>query len=102
MKDNKANFDKLLREYKKQKIDYEQKLKIYHESYNAWWQEVKSNDDCNDEKANDLGLIYDKASSNLDSSKTAYDALAHVVLETYILLQSTKLEIQEEINEKIF
>jgi len=80
MKNNKDQ----LQQYKKQKDDYEQKEKKHREAYNAWWQEVNVNGDWT-EKADVLGLEYDKATSDLDISRVAYNFLAHEALKVYML-----------------
>jgi len=74
----------LLQQYKKQKDDYEQKEKKHHDAYNDWWQEVETNGDWT-EKADVLGLEYDKATSELDISRVEYNFLAHEALKVYML-----------------
>lgn len=85
MKNNKGYFDELLDKYNKQKSDYELKQKACHEAHSAWWQEVEANGDWT-EKADALGVVYDKTSSDLENSRIEYDVLAHEVLKAYMLL----------------
>jgi len=82
MRTNKEIFLEVIEDYKKQKYDYEEKLKVYEEAHDAWSKKLETNGDWM-EDADSFGKKLDKVTSDLDKSRKEYNALAHQALRFY-------------------